>query len=265
MVTREAIGTPLCLDVQHVSKTYDGRRWAVADLSLQVQAGEVVGLIGPNGSGKTTTLSIITGLRRATQGRVFIRGADIEQTPRQAKQFLGYVPDDMNVVPNLTGWECVLLTAALYGLAAQSVHGYAEQLFEIFGMTPFRHQLVETYSHGMLKKTQLIAALIHRPRLLLLDEPLSGLDIESIVIFKRLMLKLKSRAISFLIATHQLGLATELCDRVYILREGQCIASGAPALIMKDQRATSLEEAFVNLISAQLPNDTILDAIADSF
>lgn len=253
------------LEIHHLSKTYDGRRWAVHDLSLQVRAGEIVGLIGPNGSGKTTTLNIIVGLRRPSRGKVLIHGADIEHRPLPAKQLLGYAPDDMNLAPNLTGWEYVLLTSALYGLPARLVQGYAEQLFEVFGMTPFRHQPVESYSHGMLKKTQLIATLAHAPQLFVLDEPLSGLDIESILLFKRLMLKLKARSASFLIATHQLELATELCDRVYMLREGQCIACGSPAAIMKDQCATTLEEAFIKLAAAHIPNEIVLNEIADRF
>lgn len=253
------------LVVQQLSKTYDGRYFALDNLNLQVERGEVVGLIGPNGSGKTTALSIICGLRRATTGTVCVNGFDIACEPLRAKQFMGYMPDEMDAVSNLTGWEYASLTAALYGLHKNAFEERAQKLFDIFGLTPHKHQLLETYSHGMSKKALLIAALVHKPGLLVLDEPLSGLDVESILIFKRLARSLAGKGTAFLISTHQLELAAEICDRVYMLRQGACVASGTPQELLRESQTRSLAETFIKLAANKFPDDRIINEIADSF
>lgn len=230
---------------------------------MQVERGEVIGLIGPNGSGKTTALSIIAGIRRATTGTVCVNGFDIAREPIKAKQSIGYVPDDMDAVSNLTGWEYVSLTAALFGLNRSAFEDRAQKLFDLFGLIPHQHQLIETYSHGMLRKTLLISVLVHAPSLLILDEPLSGLDVESILIFKRLVRSLATRGTAFLVSTHQLELAAEICDRVYMLRKGICIASGAPQEILAESQTFSLVDAFIKLASNKLPDDRVIDEIAD--
>lgn len=249
--------------VQQLSKSYDGKHFALNGLNMQVERSEVVGLIGPNGSGKTTALSIIAGIRRATAGAVYINGFDIAREPIRAKQFIGYVPDDMAAVSNLTGWEYVSLTGTLYGLNRNALEDRAQKLFDLFGLIPHQHQLIETYSHGMLRKTLLIAALVHAPDLLILDEPLSGLDVESILISKRLVRSLASRGTAFLVSTHQLELAEEICDRVYMLRKGGCIASGTPQEILTESQTRSLADAFIKLASDKLPDDRVIDEIAD--
>jgi ABC-2 type transport system ATP-binding protein len=252
------------IQVVGLSKSYE-KKLAVNNLSLQVNFGEVVGLIGPNGSGKTTTLSILTGLRHPTSGTVKIDNHDMVTQPTKAKKSMGFVPDNLEAIDNLTGWEYVNLTAALYGLSNQSIHQHAQELFKIFGMESFQHQPVETYSHGMLKKIQLIAALIHQPKVYILDEPTSGLDIESILLFKSIVKKIRKKGGAVLLATHYLSLAEELCDRVYMVKDGICIAQGSPITIRSDQCVTTLEEAFIKLAIGQSNHEEMINEILDYF
>ena len=233
--------------LEHVSKTYDGRYKAVNDLSLYVNPGEIVGLIGPNGSGKTTTLSISVGLRIPTTGGIRIKGISLFDNAVLAKQPIGYIPDMQEAIELLTGWEYVNLVAALYGFSNPEIRKRIGKLFKAFGMDAFQHNLVETYSHGMIKKIQIIAALVHQPSVIVFDEPLSGLDIESILFLKSIFQKLKQKGVAFLIATHNLSFAEDICDRVYILEQGRCIANGSPRQIKQDQKTTSLEGAFVKM------------------
>lgn len=249
------------LQIDTVSKSYDGRRRAVDALSLCVGAGEIVGLLGPNGAGKTTTAMMIAGLLRPDAGRILIGGENLADAPLKAKRLLGIVPEQADMIEHLTGWEYVYLTATLYGFSGKATFERMAALFDLFAMTPFQHQLVGTYSRGMLRKVQLIAALVHQPRLLLLDEPTANLDAESILIFKRLLRQLKSHGVAILLVTHQIALAEEMCDRVYLLRQGQCIASGPPRQLLEEHHASTLEEVFVKLAVNHEVLERMIDAV----
>ncbi len=249
------------LVIDRVTKSYDGQRKAVDALSLQVNQGEIVGLIGPNGAGKTTTVMMVAGLLRPDSGRVIIGGVDLAKDPLHAKRFLGIVPDTTDTVDNLTGWEYAYLTAALYNLSGEAVRKRIAALFELFSMAPFQHQLIGTYSHGMVRKVQLTAALAHQPQVLILDEPTASLDAESCLLFKGLLKQLKSRGAAVLLATHQMALAEEMCDRICLLRQGRRIAWDQPERLLMAHQAASLEEVFIKLAVDQGAMERALDAV----
>jgi len=255
-------GTNTSIDLEHVSKTYDGKQMAVNNLSLYVNSAEIVGLIGPNGSGKTTTLNMIVDLVIPTSGKIKVNGIDLLDNAVVAKQQIGYIPDTDEAIELLTGWEYAHLVAALYGFTGKDTSENIGKLFKAFGIDTVRHKLVETYSHGMTKKLQIIATLAHEPSVIILDEPLSGLDIESILLLKTIIKKLKKKKVAFLIATHNLALAEEMCDRVYILNQGQCIANGSPGQINYTQGVTTLEDAFIKLVSGKFADETIDEIIS---
>ena len=237
----------LAIEIEELSKTYDGQRYAVNGLQMQVKWGEIVGLIGPNGSGKSTTLNILTGLLKPTDGDVIIDDIDLLENPNEAKRLVSYIPDNTDLFPDLTAWEYAQLVAGLYDRTLSSITAYLISLFDFFGLTPYRHQLLGTYSHGMLKKAQLIAGLAHQPKILILDEPTSGLDTESQVIFKALLHQLQSHQVAVLLATHQMALAEELCDRICLLKDGQQIAWDETSTLMREHDAKTLEEVFIKL------------------
>ncbi len=233
------------LEALRLGQSYDGRTWAVRNLDLTVRWGEIVGLLGPNGSGKTTTFHMLVGLLEPSEGRIRIGGHLLDASPREAKALLGFLPEYMYPLARLTGWEYVLLMAALHGLPREAVADRAEAFFDLFGLREARHREMETYSQGMLRKTFLIAALIHRPRVLIVDEPTNGLDAESFLLLKRILRRMREDGGAVLLATHQLALAQELCDRVYLLHRGTCFAAGAPSELLARYNAASLEEIFL--------------------
>lgn len=164
------------LDLQKVSKIYNSEVVAVNQLNLSIRPGQVIGLLGPNGSGKTTTINMIIGLQKPSSGAIYISGYDITMNPEKAKAFLGYVPDKNDVVKYLTGMEYVCLVQSLYYQNILTKEDQLNRWFKLLNLENFQHSYISTYSHGMYKKTQMIAALAHEPQLLIFDEPTSGLE-----------------------------------------------------------------------------------------
>jgi len=223
---------------------------AVQDLELHVRRGEVFGFLGPNGAGKTTTMKILVGLARPTRGRVLVGGVDVVREPIRARQIVGYVPDRPYLYEKLTAREFLAFVAGLYGLRFPDLAARAQELLELFDLKAWADELVESYSHGMKQRLTMAAALLHRPELLVVDEPMIGLDPRGAVLVKSLLRRLAAdgRSTVFL-STHTLEVAEELCDRVAILHRGRMIALGTLA----DLRAQvgdsggRLEELFLRL------------------
>ncbi len=229
-------------------QSYDGRTWTIQDLHMHVKWGEIIGLLGPNGSGKSTTFHMLTGLLTPNKGRIRIGPFFLDESPKEAKALLGFAPEYLEPLSYLTGWEYVLLVGALHGLPKTDLVERAKSLFSLFGLQAACHHTMETYSQGMLRKTFLIAALIHRPRILIVDEPTNGLDTESFLLLKRLLLRMREHKHAIIIATHQLNLAQEICDRVYLLHQGVCFAAGTPLALLEEYQADSLEDIFLKEI-----------------
>ncbi len=226
---------------------YYGSNLGVKGLDLEIKRGEVVGLIGPNGSGKTTTIQLVAGIIRPTSGEIKICNYNMNLQPVQAKSKLGLIPDEAGMIDKLTAKEFIEVVGRIYGLSSSIIEKRMEHFLKVFDIFDQRGNLLEEFSHGMRKKVQIVAALIHNPSLFLFDEPTAGLDPEMIVIFKNLVKLLKRKNTGSLLATHYLTFAEEVCDRFYILKDGEILIRGTAKQIFEKTRTESLEEAFLAL------------------
>jgi ABC-2 type transport system ATP-binding protein len=238
---------------EQLSHFYDGTR-ALADLNLHVHAGEVLGLLGPNGAGKSTTVKILTGLLRPTNGRAAIAGFDIVQQPLEAKQRLGYVPEQPVLYDTLTATEFLEVVSALHHLDPAVAAPRRDELLQLFGLGDVRHQRLNAFSKGMKQKVVLTAALIHRPDVLILDEPLDGLDANSARVVKELLRSLAAQGRAVLFCSHILEVVERICTRIAILDKGRQIAEGTPAAIAASVNAATLDDAFATLTGVRDAN-----------
>jgi ABC-2 type transport system ATP-binding protein len=220
---------------------------AVSTLSLEVRAGEIVGFLGANGAGKTTTLRCASGLLAPDEGTIHVAGADLEREPRVAKARLGLVPDRPFLYDRLSAREFLAFVAALYDLPAEAAARRAEELLARLALAEHADRTIEGYSLGMRQKTAIAAALLHSPPLLLLDEPLNGLDPPAARLLKELLREHARAGGGVLVSTHLLDVAERLCDRVVILRAGRVIAGGTLEDLKGDRRERSLEDVFMEL------------------
>jgi ABC-2 type transport system ATP-binding protein len=228
-----------------------GAHKAVVDLNLEVKPGEIFGFLGPNGAGKTTTVKMMTGLLRPTSGRVLIGGRDMAADPISAKRAMGLVPDEPFVYPKLTGAEYLRFVGELYGVPLADMRKRVPELLEMFELTPWGGELLESYSHGMRQKLVLGGILLHDPKILVLDEPMVGLDPKSGRLVKDIFLKLAQRGTAIFMCTHVLEIAEKLCDRIGIMIGGKMIACGNMEELRSassaDRNGRDLESVFLSL------------------
>ena len=224
---------------------------AVSALSLEVRAGEIVGFLGANGAGKTTTLRCASGLLAPDEGSILVAGADLEREPRVAKARLGLVPDRPFLYDRLSAREFLAFIAALYDLPADAAARRAEELLARLGLKEHADRTIEGYSLGMRQKTAIAAALLHSPPLLLLDEPLNGLDPPAARLLKDLLREHARAGGGVLVSTHLLDVAERLCDRVVILRAGRVVAGGTLEDLRGGHHERSLEDVFMELGGAE--------------
>jgi ABC-2 type transport system ATP-binding protein len=241
------IGSNNLIETQHLTKLY-GDKAAVNDVSFQVSGGEVFGFLGPNGAGKTTTIKIIVGLLKATSGVVKVAGYDIEAQSLLAKAASGYVPDTPNLYPKLSGRELLRFVGDLYNLDRQQTMHRIDELLRMFDLTEAGDDQIDSYSHGMQQKTALAAALMHDPKVLVLDEPTVGLDPKSARLIKDILRQMADRGAAVFLSTHILEIAERMCDRIGIINKGQLVAVGTmDQLRASNQGETSLEDIFLSL------------------
>jgi ABC-2 type transport system ATP-binding protein len=250
------------LDVESVFKAYKGVA-ALTDFDLHIRSGSVHGILGPNGSGKTTALHILTGLLRPDQGRVFIGDEPIES--KGSRALLGFAPDDLPLPGSLTGQEYLDFHDAM---RSRDDRARAASMAEVLGISEALSKQIAQYSHGMKRKVQVIAALVHRPRLLVLDEPFRGLDPDAASVLRDLIRAFAMGGGAVLIATHDMLRAERDCDTVTVLHSGVTVASGAPAeLIRGEAGATTLEDFFLGVTGLSsgrgLRRDTIMTLFND--
>lgn len=238
------------LTVEHLVKRYRGIP-AVDDVSFAVGAGEVVGYLGPNGSGKSTTVKIITGLLRASEGRVLFAGRDVREDMAAFRAVLGYVPEEAQVYTHLSGLEYLQLVGRLRGMEERPLERKASRLLELLGLQSWRHSPISLYSKGMKQRVLLAAALLHDPRLLVFDEPLSGLDVVSARLFKDLLVELRSEGKAVLYISHVLEVVEQVCDRVVVIAKGRVLADAAPGELTRAMQLPTLERAFAELVEQQ--------------
>ncbi len=235
------------VDLQSVSKRY-GAKQAVAELSLELRAGEVFAFLGPNGAGKTTTLKMTTGLLRPDSGRVTVCGASMSSESRRAKQDIAYVPDQPFLYDKLTGREFIRFTRKMYGVPPKLAEERLEKLHARLNLDGFLDRLTETYSHGMKQKVALASALIHAPRLLVVDEPMVGLDPRTINVAKRLFRELADEGGCVFMSTHTLDIAEQVADRIGIINGGRLVALGTLDELRRSAKPGSrLEDIFLQL------------------
>ncbi len=234
--------------IEGLTKRY-GNFTAVDDIELHVRRGELFGFLGPNGAGKTTTLRIIAGIMRPTHGRIALGGDDVVADPMAAKRRLGFIPDRPFVYEKLTGAEFLRFVAGLYQQDGDIVERRIDELLEVFELSQWKHELVESYSHGMRQKLIISSALIHRPEVIVVDEPMVGLDPRAARLLKEIFRQFVDRGGTVLMSTHTLEVAEAMCDRIAIIQQGKIIAKGTMAELRK-QTATgnaSLEDLFLKL------------------
>jgi len=235
------------IETEQLSKRY-GAKSAVEAVSFQVQGGEIFGFLGPNGAGKTTTIKIIVGLLKPTTGIARVGGFDVQAQPIQAKSITGYVPDEPNLYAKLTGRELLRFVGNLYQMDRKQVDRRSDELLRLFDLQQAADDTIDSYSHGMQQKTSLAAALMHDPKVLVLDEPTVGLDPRSARLIKDILKQMAERGSAIFLSTHILEIAERMCDRIGIINQGRLIAAGSmDDLRRMSQGETSLEDIFLNL------------------
>jgi ABC-2 type transport system ATP-binding protein len=236
------------IETRNLVKRY-GDKLAVDNVSLQVQSGEVFGFLGPNGAGKTTTIKMIVGLLQPTSGSVHVAGVDVQAQPLLAKASCGYVPDTPNLYAKLTGRELLRFVGDLYDLDRRQVAQRTDELLRVLDLTAAADDTVDSYSHGMQQKASLASALMHDPRVLVLDEPTVGLDPKSARLIKDLLRQMAERGAAVFLSTHILEIAERMCDRIGIINKGQLVAVGTMTELRSLGKAgeVSLEDIFLGL------------------
>lgn len=232
--------------LERVSKRY-GAKVAVRNLNLTLYAGEVFAFLGPNGAGKTTTLKLTTGLLRPDTGSVTVCGHSLRDAPREAKRHIAYVPDQPFLYDKLTGREFIHFVRDMYRVPVDLAEARLAELTQRLEMVGFLDQLTEGYSHGMKQKLALAAALIHEPRLLVVDEPIVGLDPRSIRVTKMIFRELAQRGGTVFMSTHTLDVVEAVADRIGILHNGALVALGSLEDLQANARDRRLEDIFLQM------------------
>ena len=232
------------LKIEHLTKTYPGGKVGVADLTLEVKPGEIYGFIGHNGAGKTTTIKAVVGLHKFEQGTITIDGVSVISDPLKAKSITAYIPDNPELYDNLSGLQFLNFVADVFrvpkNVRKERIEKYASEL-EILDAL---NNQVSSYSHGMKQKLAIIAAFIHEPKLLIMDEPFVGLDPKAAFSVKQMMREFCDKGNAIFFSTHVLEVAEKLCDKIAIIKGGRLIASGTMEEVKGD---ASLEEVFLEV------------------
>ncbi len=235
------------LTIQNLTKHYKGSNKGVTDISLHICPGDIYGFIGHNGAGKTTTLKCVAGIQDFDSGQIRINGTDIREHPLECKRSFAYIPDNPDLYEYLTGIQYLNFIADVFGVAAKEREERIKQYGDAFEITSSLGDLISSYSHGMKQKLAIISALVHRPKLLLLDEPFVGLDPKASVILKEIMRNICAEGGAIFFSTHVLDVAEKLCDKVAIIKDGVLVASGDMEQIV--QPGQSLESIFMEVVS----------------
>jgi ABC-2 type transport system ATP-binding protein len=238
------------IELQNLSKSYRGIP-AIANINFRVNAGEVVGYLGANGSGKSTTVKIMTGLLQPNEGRVLFQGKNIRDDLPNFRAALGYVPEEAHLYTYLSAIEYLQLVGRLRGLEERPMQIKAHRLLQLLGLESWRHSPISMYSKGMKQRVLIAAALMHDPQLLIFDEPLSGLDVLSSRLFKDLLLELTAAGKAILYISHVLEVVEQICDRVVVIAKGKILADASPAELTGLMHLANLESVFAQLVQQE--------------
>ncbi len=245
------------IDLCNVTKRY-GAKTAVENLDLHIAAGELFAFLGPNGAGKTTTIKLMCGLLFPTSGTVSVGGFDLQHEGDKARRLLSYVPDQPFLYEKLTGREFLRFIAEMYGLSTAHGQRRMREVIELFELQPFVDDLTERYSHGMRQRTVFAGALLHEPRVLIIDEPTVGLDPRSVRLLKNLLRKEADGGVTVFLSTHSLDIAQELADRIGIVDHGRLVSCGPLAELRRQASSDgSLEDVFLK-ITEEAATETVV-------
>jgi ABC-2 type transport system ATP-binding protein len=246
------------LRLEGVQKRYGGFQ-AVKGIDLSVRRGEIFGFLGPNGAGKTTTIRMVAGVLQPTAGRIVIGGDDLATNAEAAKARMGYIPDRPYLYEKLSGGEFLRFVAGLWGRSGPEVDRRIDRLLDLFQLTPWKQELIESYSHGMRQKVLISSALIHQPELIVVDEPMVGLDPRSAKVLKELFRAFADQGGTVFLSTHTLEVAEALCDRIGIISGGEIIALGSMEELRGQAHAggAHLEEIFLKVTGGEAMAEVI--------
>ncbi len=232
------------LRIEHLTKSY-GEKKAVDDISLHIRAGEIFGFIGHNGAGKTTAIKACCGILGFEEGEIYVDGVSVKENPLACKEKIAYIPDNPDLYGFMTGAQYLHFIADIFKVSAEDRKARIEKYAEIFSLTEVLAQAISTYSHGMKQKLALISALIHNPKLIIMDEPFVGLDPKAAHTVKEIMRGICKDGGAIFFSTHVLEVAEKLCDKVAIIKEGKLVKVGTMDEVKGD---TSLENVFLELV-----------------
>ena len=232
------------LEIRNLTKTYRGGKVAVSDLSLNIEAGDIFGFIGHNGAGKTTTIKCVTGIIGFDSGEIFVDGHSVRREPIACKQRIAYIPDNPDLYDYMTGIKYLNFIADVFGVSAEDRRARIRKYADLFELTSDLAQPVAAYSHGMKQKLAIIAAWMHQPKLIIMDEPFVGLDPKASHLLKGMMRDVCDAGGAIFFSTHVLEVAEKLCDKVAIIKGGKLVRSGTMEEVKGDD---SLEEVFLEL------------------
>ncbi len=236
------------LEIKNYSKSYGGDKKAADDVSLTVMSGDIYGFIGHNGAGKSTTIRAVVGVLEFTEGEIYIDGHSVKDEEMECKNVTAYIPDNPDLYENLTGTQYLNFIADVFDISEQKRKESIKRYADMFEITDSLGDLISSYSHGMKQKVAIISALIHEPKLLVLDEPFVGLDPKAAYTLKEIMHEMCDKGTAIFFSTHVLDVAEKLCNKVAIIKQGKIIASGSMEELTKGQ---SLEERFLEVANEQ--------------
>ncbi len=236
------------LEIKNYSKSYGTDKKAADNVTLTVESGDIYGFIGHNGAGKSTTIRAVVGVLDFTEGEIYIDGHSVKDEPMACKRVTAYIPDNPDLYENLTGMQYLNFVADVFGISAAERQESIKKYADTFEITDSLGDLISSYSHGMKQKVALISALIHKPKLLVLDEPFVGLDPKASFTVKKIMHEMCEQGTAIFFSTHVLDVAEKLCNKIAIIKHGRIIASGS---IEEVTEGLSLEEAFLEADNEQ--------------
>lgn len=236
------------LTIKNFGKTYKGDKKVVDNISLIVEEGDIFGFIGHNGAGKSTTIKSIVGILDYEEGEIFIDGHSLRTDPILCKQVTAYIPDNPDLYEHMTGIQYLNFIADIFGVSSTVREEKIKKYAESFEITGNLGDLISSYSHGMKQKLAIISAVIHEPKLLVLDEPFVGLDPKAAVVLKKIMHELCAHGSSVFFSTHVLDTAEKLCNKIAMINQGKLVFSGTMEDMLKEKKGNSLEEIFIDIL-----------------
>jgi ABC-2 type transport system ATP-binding protein len=246
------------IQIDNLSKFF-GKKQVLHDISLHIQAGQVIGYIGPNGAGKSTTVRILAGLDDNFKGNVKIKGIDVKENPLAVKRIIGYIPELADLYDVLTPLEFLLMVGRLHDMEDAQIEERASRMLDFLGLKDQLHERMDTFSKGMRQKVLLVSGLLHNPEIIFMDEPLSGLDANAVILVKEIILRLVEQGKTVIYCSHNMDTVEKISDRIILIAEGKVVADGN-FQDLKRSEGDTLEKLF-----SQLTGQTNFDQLAEGF